>query len=262
MAGRASGGPKAPTDHTEATASSVVAGRRYRLRAGALRAVDLRAVVFLAAVLRAGAFLAVDLRAVVFLAAVLRAVVFFAAVLRAGAFRAVAFFTAFLAAALRAVTFFAADFRTAVRFAATLLTAFLAAVFLAGLFRAEAFLAAAFFTAMDTPSLGVNADLNVEPVANRTPFDAGIGTTSPVRGFRPTRGPRAEGLNAPNPITVTFRPDRTSAMIVANNSSTTSSTIARDENVDALTALTSWDLFTITSSAIRNSYQQNGNSRP
>ena len=131
------------------------------------------------------------------------AAVFLAAVLRAGAF-----FTAFLAVALRAAVFLAGALRTAL-------------------------LAAAFFTAIDTPSLGFNADLNVEPVANRTPFDAGIGTTAPVLGFRPTRGPRAAGLNVPKPITVTFRPDRTSVTIVSNKTSTTSSTVCRDEDVDS-----------------------------
>ncbi|HXW39189.1 MAG TPA: hypothetical protein VEJ44_05795 [Acidimicrobiales bacterium] len=112
------------------------------------------------------------------------------------------FFTARLAVA----RFFVARFTVArfltVRFAAD----FRAAVFLAGLFRVD-LLAAAFFTAIDTPSLGFNADLNAEPVANRTAFDAGIGTTAPVRGFRPRRGPRALGMNDPNPTTVTFRPD-------------------------------------------------------
>ena len=131
--------------------------------------------------------------------------------------------------------------------AGALFTAFFAvdlraAVFLAGALR-TALLAAAFFTAIATPSLGFNACLNAEPVANRTPFDAGIGTTAPVLGFRPTRGPRAVGVNAPKPITVTFRPDRTSVTIVPNNSSTTSSTIRRDDDVDALTVLTSCDLF-------------------
>ncbi len=181
-----------------------------------------------AAVLRAGAFLVVrfraaDLRAGAFFLvvrfAVRLAVDFRAAVLRAGAFlvvrfRAGAFFTAFLAVALRADVFLAGALRTAL-------------------------LAAAFFTAIDTPSLGFNADLNAEPVANRTPFDAGIGTAAPVRGLRPTRGPRVVGLNAPNPITVTFRPDRTSATIVSNRESTTFSTARRDEDVDSLTALTS-----------------------
>ena len=92
---------------------------------------------------------------------------------------------------------------------------------------------------MDTPSLGVNADLNVEPVANRTPLDAGIGTTAPVRGFRPTREARRVGVNVPNPTTVTFRPDRTSVMIVSNNFSTTSSTVRLVTSVDPVTAWTS-----------------------
>jgi hypothetical protein len=119
---------------------------------------------------------------------------FFVARLLTVRFAAVArFFTVRLAADARFFTVrFAADFR--------------AAVFLAGLFRVD-LLAAAFFTAIDTPSLGFNADLNAEPVANRTAFDAGIGTTAPVRGFRPRRGPRAFGMNDPNPTTVTFRPD-------------------------------------------------------
>jgi hypothetical protein len=134
-----------------------------------------------------------------------------------------------------------------VRFAADLR----AAVFLAGLLRVD-LLAAAFFTAIDTPSLGFNADLNVEPVANRTAFDAGIGTTAPVRGFRPRRGPRALGMNDPNPTTVTFRPDWTSVMIVSNTPSTTSETVRRDESVASLTARTSCDLFKITSSVIRH----------
>jgi len=43
---------------------------------------------------------------------------------------------------------------------------------LAGAFRTA--LLAAFFTAIDTPSLGFNADLNAEPVANRTPFDLSL----------------------------------------------------------------------------------------
>ena len=184
-------------------------------------------MAFLAAVLRAGAFLAVSCGRGL-LAAVLRAGAFlavrFAAVLRAGAFRAGAFFTALLAA-----VFFAAFFAVV----------FLAAVFLAGAFRAEAFLAAAFFTAMDTPSLGVNADLNVEPVANRTPFDAGMRTAAPVRGFRPRRAARAVGVNVPNPTTVTFRPDRTSVTIVSNSCSTTSSTVRRVVGVESVTALTS-----------------------
>ena len=140
----------------------------------------------------------------------LRAVVFRAAPLRAGArfFVARLFAGARLAVARLLVARFLAGARFAVarllvvRFAADLR----AAVFLAGLLRVD-LLAAAFFTAIDTPSLGFNADLNAEPVANRTAFDAGIGTTAPVRGFRPTRGPRALGANDPNPTTVTFRPD-------------------------------------------------------
>ena len=182
------------------------------MRAGAFLAVrlavDFRAAVFLVvrlAALRAGAFLAVRL-----------AVDFRAAVLRAGAFLAVRLAGAFLAVRFRAGAFFVAFLAVALR----------AAVFLAGALRTA--LLAAFFTAIDSPSLGFNADLNAEPVANRTPFDAGIGTASPVLGFRPTRGPRVVGLNAPNPITVTFRPDRTSATIVSNNTSTTSSTVRRD----------------------------------
>ena len=178
----------------------------------------------MAAVLRAGAFLA----------AVLRAGAFRAAVLRAGAFRAAVFLTAFFTAVRFAVTFFTAFF-TAVRLAAArLATAFLAVVFLAA-----AFLAGAFFTAMETPSLGFNADLNAEPVANRTPLDAGIGTAAPVRGFLPTRGARSVGENVPKPTTVTFRPDRTSEMIVSNRISTVSSTVRRADCVDSVTAWTS-----------------------
>ena len=163
--------------------------------------------------------LAVDLRAAVFLAARLRVVR-----LRAGAFLAAVFF---LATRLRAgallVVRLAVDFR--------------AAVLRAGAFLAERF--AAFLTAIASPSFGFNADLNAEPVANRTPFDAGIGTTAPVRGFRPTRGPRSTGLNEPNPETVTFRPDRTSEMITPNSASTVSSVARRVEDVDSLTTRTS-----------------------
>src|SRR5665647_2969843 len=101
-----------------------------------------------------------------------------------------AFFAVFLAAALRA---------------GALRTAFLAAVLRAGALRTAFF--AAFFFAMGAPSLEFNADLNAELVANRTPFDAGIGTAAPVRGFRPKRAERVAGLNVPKPITVTFRPD-------------------------------------------------------
>ncbi len=155
----------------------------------------------------------------------------------------------FLVARFAVVLF--ADLRAGARLAVRFAADFRAAVFLAGLFRVD-LLAAAFFTAIDTPSLGFNADLNADPVANRTPFDAGIGTAVPVRGFRPTRGPRALGVNDPNPTTVTFRPDRTSAMIVSNTPSTTSETVRRDESVDSLTARTSCDLFKITSSAIRH----------
>jgi len=68
-------------------------------------------------------------------------------------------------------------------------------------------LAAVFFTAMGTSSLGINADLNAEPVANRTLLDAGMRTAAPVRGFRPVRAARRTGVNVPNPTTVTFRPD-------------------------------------------------------
>jgi hypothetical protein len=50
--------------------------------------------------------------------------------------------------------------------------------------------------------------------------------------------------------------------IVPNNSSTTSSTTRRADDVDLLIDLTSCDLFKITSSAIHDNYQQNGNSRP
>jgi hypothetical protein len=60
---------------------------------------------------------------------------------------------------------------------------------------------------MGAPSLEFSAFLNAELVANRTPFDAGIGTAAPVRGFRPRRGARSMGLNVPKPIIVTFRPD-------------------------------------------------------
>jgi hypothetical protein len=197
------------------------------LRAGALfLAVRLRAVVFLAVRFRAGAFLAVRLRAGAFLAVRLRVVAFLAVRLRAGALRAAVFFlaVAFLAVRLRAGALFvvrlAVDFRAAV-------------------FRAGAFLAVrlvAFLTAIASPSLGFNADLNAEPVANRTPFDAGIGTTAPVRGFRPTRAPRSTGLNEPNPTTVTFRPDRTSETITPNSASTMSSAARRDDDVDSLTA--------------------------
>jgi len=219
-------------------------------------------VVFLAAVLRAGAFLAarfLTARLVVFLAAVFlagaflaarfltaRLVVFLAAVFLAGAFLAARFLTArlvvFLAGAFLTVRF-AAVFLAAVLRAGAFLTVrlavvFLAAVFLAGALR-TAFLAADFFTAMDTPSLGFNADLNVEPVANRTPFDAGIGTTAPVRGFRPTRGARSVGVNVPNPTTVTLRPARTSVTMVSNSASTTPSVVRRADCADSLTALTS-----------------------
>jgi hypothetical protein len=60
---------------------------------------------------------------------------------------------------------------------------------------------------MGTSSLGINADLNAEPVANRTLLDAGMRTAAPVRGFRPVRAARRTGVNVPNPTTVTFRPD-------------------------------------------------------
>ena len=264
-----------------------VCGDTYR-RVAALRA-GARLVAFLAAVLRAGARLAAVLRAgarlaavlragarlVAFLAAVFRAgarlAAFLAAVLRAGARLAVVLRTAFFTA-LFAVVFFALAFLTAFLtafLAAVLLAvalraavfragAFLAVLFRAAVFRAGAFLAVAFFfvaalfTAMGAPSLGFNADLNVEPVANRTPFDAGIGTTAPVRGFLPIRAARPIGLNDPNPTTDTFRPERTSAMIVSNKTSTTSSTTRRLCDVDALTDPTSCDLFTNISSAIRN----------
>jgi hypothetical protein len=210
--------------------------RLAALRAGALLAVRLRAGAFLAVRLRAGAFLAVRLAAD-----------FLAVRLRAGALLAVRLAADFLAVRLRAgaflavrlaADFLAADFLAGAFFTALLAVDLRAAVRLAGLLRAG-LLAAAFLTAMDVSSLGFNADLNAEPVANRTPFDAGIGTTAPVLGFRPTRGPRAIGLNAPNPVTVTFRPERTSVTIVSNKVSTTSSTACRDEYVDSLTALTS-----------------------
>ena len=191
--------------------------RLATLRAAVFLAGAFLAVRFRAAALRAGAFLVVRLAvrlAVDFRAAVLRAGAFLAVRFRPAVLRAGAFFTAFLAVALRADVFLAGALRTAL-------------------------LAAAFFTAIDTPSLGFNADLNAEPVANRTPFDAGIGTTAPVRGLRPTRGPRAVGLNAPNPITVTFCPDRTSATIVSNRESTTFSTVRRGKYADSLTAFTS-----------------------
>jgi hypothetical protein len=234
------------------------------LRAGARFAAVLRAGARLAAVLRAGARLAAVLRAGARLAAVLRAgarlVAFFAAVLRAGArlavvlrtafftallavvFLALTFLTAFLTAFL-AVVFLAATLRAAVLRAGAFLAALLraavlragaflavllrAAVLRAGAFLAAAFFLVAFFTAMGAPSLGFNADLNVEPVANRTPFDAGIGTTAPVRGFLPIRAARRIGLKVPNPMTDTFLPERTSAMIVSNKTSTTSSTTRR-----------------------------------
>ncbi len=206
-------------------AAVFLAGARFVARfAAVFLAGDFRTVrlaVFFAAVLRAAVFLAGDFRTV-------RLAVFFAAVFLAGARFVVRFAAVFLAAV------FLAGARFVVRFAAV----FLAAVFLAGAFR-TAFLPAAFFTGMDTPSLGFNADLNVEPVANRTPFDAGIGTTAPVRGFRPTRGARAVGVNVPKPTTVTLRPDRTSAMMVANSASTTSSVVRRADCADLLTTRTS-----------------------
>ena len=136
----------------------------------------------------------------------------------------------FLAGAFLAAVFLAGAFLAAV---------FLAGAFLAAVLRAGAFLAAVLDTAMDIPSSGVNADLNVEPVANRTPLDAGIGTTAPVRGLRPVRAARAVGENVPNPTTVTFRPDRTSVMIVSNTASTMSSTVRRVDCVDSVTASTS-----------------------
>src|SRR5450759_3683688 len=140
--------------------------------------------VFLAAALRAGAL------RTAFLAAV-----FLAAVLRAGALR-----TAFLAA-----VFLAAVLRAGALRAALFAVVFFAPVLRAGALRTAFF--AAFFTAMGAPSLEFNADLNAELVANRTPFDAGIGTAAPVRGFRPKRAERVAGLNVPKPITVTFCPD-------------------------------------------------------
>ena len=131
-----------------------------------------------------------------------------------------------MAAVLRAGAFLAAVLRAG---------AFLAAVFFAG-----AFLAAVFFaTAMDNPSSGFNADLNAEPVANRTPLDAGIDTAAPVRGFLPTRGARSVGENVPKPTTVTLCPDRTSEITVSNRTSTMSSTVLRASCVDSVTAWTS-----------------------
>ncbi len=220
--------------------------RARLLRAGA-RLVARLAVDFLAAVLRAGAFLAVRLRAGAFLAVRLRAVD-----LRAGDFLAVRLAVDFLAVDLRAVAFLAArfrpvdfladflavDLRAGALFVVRLAVDFRAAVLRAGAFLAERF-RTAFLTAIASSSLGFNADLNAEPVANRTPFDAGIGTTAPVRGLRPTRGPRSIGLNEPNPTTVTFRPDRTSEMITPNRVSTKSSTARRDDDVVSLTARTS-----------------------
>jgi hypothetical protein len=168
----------------------------------------LRAVVFRAAPFRAGArFFVARLLAVRFAGAR-----FFVARLLTVRFAGARFFVArFLVARFLAVRLAGARFAVARFFVARFLTVrfaadFRAAVFLAGLLRVD-LLAAAFFTAIDTPSLGFNADLNAEPVANRTAFDAGIGTTAPVRGFRPRRGPRALGMNDPNPTTVTFRPD-------------------------------------------------------
>jgi hypothetical protein len=123
---------------------------------------ETRFVVRLATVLRAaGAFRAVDLRAAVFLAGDRLVVVFRAA----EAFRAVVFFAAvffagdFLAAVLRdaevlfavaflAVLFLAADLRAVVLRAGAFLAVVLrAAVFLAGALLAAVFLAAVFFTA-------------------------------------------------------------------------------------------------------------------
>jgi len=53
------------------------------------------------------------------------------------------------------------------------------------------------------------------------------------------RGARMIGENVPKPTTVTFRPDRTSEMIVSNTNSTTSSTECRAMSVDSVTAWTS-----------------------
>ncbi len=223
-------------------------------RAGARLAADFfRPVDFRAADFRAGERFAVRL-AVDFLAAALRPLVF-----RAGERFAVRLAVDFLAVDFRAGARLAADFFLAVDFrAGAFFTAFLAEDFLAAVLRAGDFLAVrlvgALLTAIDGSSLELNADLNAEPVANRTAFDAGIGTTAPVLGLRPTRGPRLTGWNVPNPTTVTFRPDRTSAMIVSNRTSNASPTDLRVDSVDALTVLTSSDLFTIISSVIRNSY--------
>ncbi len=203
-------------------------------------AVDFRAAVFLAVRLRAGAFFLVAFLAVDFRAVRLRAGAFLRVVrLRAGDFLAAAFLRVvrLRAGARLAVAFLVVRLRAGALFVVRLAVDFRAAVLRAGAFLAERF--AAFLTAIAFPSLGFNADLNAEPVANRTPFDAGIGTTAPVRGLRPTRGPRSAGLNVPNPETVTFRPDRTSEMIASNNASTMSSTARRDDVVDSLTTRTS-----------------------
>jgi hypothetical protein len=125
-----------------------------------------------------------------------------------------------------------------------------AAVVGAGVF-APAFLAAV-LAAIGTSSLRFNADLNAEPVANRTPFDAGIATAAPVRGFLPSRGARRTGVNVPNPTMVTFRPARTSATMVPVTASRTSSTARAPNPVDSLAARTSCDVFTITSLAVRD----------
>ena len=120
--------------------------------------VALRAGAFLAA-LRAGAFLAVVFLAGAFLAAAFLVVAFLVAFLAAGA----AFFAAGLMVGVLpfVLYFFLVDLVD------------LALAFLAGV----AFFAGAAFL---VPPLVLSADLNADPAAKRTPFDAAIFTGAPV----------------------------------------------------------------------------------
>jgi len=93
--------------------------RAVLLRAVVFLAVDLRAVVLRAVLFFAGARFAAVLRAVLLRAVVFLAVLFFAAVRLVAALRAVDFLAAVLRAVVfLAVVFFAVDLRAVVRFAA------------------------------------------------------------------------------------------------------------------------------------------------